>query len=83
MNRGHVKNAIGKVFISQLESSIASLKHSKTTKVVILRSLVSNTFCAGADLKERATMKQEEVAPFVDKLRSTFTSFEVRDREDG
>lgn len=77
MNRPAVKNAIGKLFISQLESSIASLKHNKQIKTVILRSLVPNAFCAGADLKERATMPAHEVAPFVDRLRSTFTAMEV------
>lgn len=75
MNRPSVKNAIGKNFLSQLEASIASLKHSKA-RVVILRSLVDKTFCAGADLKERATMAPEEVAPFVDRLRATFTAME-------
>jgi len=50
MNRPSVKNAIGKNFLSQLESSIYSLKHS-SARVVILRSLVDKTFCAGADLK--------------------------------
>lgn len=50
MNRPQVKNAIGKNFLSQLESSIASLKHSDA-RVVVLRSAVEKTFCAGADLK--------------------------------
>jgi methylglutaconyl-CoA hydratase len=34
-------------------------------------------FCAGADLKERKTMDQEEVKTFVRKLRSTFTMLET------
>jgi len=33
-------------------------------------------FCAGADLKERKTMNEEEVKVFVRKLRSTFSMFE-------
>jgi len=33
-------------------------------------------FCAGADLKERKTMNEEEVKTFVRKLRSTFSMFE-------
>jgi methylglutaconyl-CoA hydratase len=45
-------------------------------RVIILRSAVDKCFSAGADLKERAEMKEEEVAPFVDRLRSTFSSLE-------
>lgn len=56
MNRPAVKNAIGKNFLNQLEASIASLKHSDA-RVVILRSLVDKTFCAGADLKVRQGRK--------------------------
>ena len=33
-------------------------------------------FCAGADLKERKTMNEEEVKVFVRKLRATFSMFE-------
>jgi len=76
MKRPEVKNAIGKLFLTQLEDSIEQLKHDKQTRVVILRSLVDGVFCAGADLKERATMNETEVAQFVQKLRSTFTALE-------
>ena len=34
-------------------------------------------FCAGADLKERKTMNEEEVKTFVRKLRSTFSMLEA------
>jgi methylglutaconyl-CoA hydratase len=77
MNRPETKNAIGKLFLSQLEESIGQLRHSKTTRVVIVRSLADGAFCAGADLKERATMNELEVARFVYQLRSTFSALEA------
>lgn len=77
MNRPSVRNAIGKVFLSQFENHLYKLKHCRKTRVVIIKSDVENTFCAGADLKERATMPPEEVAPFVDRLRNTFNMLEV------
>jgi len=52
------------------------LKFDKDTRVVILRSSDSGVFCAGADLKERATMTQPEVSQFVHSLRSAFTEME-------
>ena len=36
---------------------------------------MAGIFCAGADLKERATMEPHEVERFVNSLRSTFTLF--------
>ena len=44
---------------------------------VILRSGTPGMFCAGADLKERKTMNEDEVKTFVRKLRSTFTMLET------
>ena len=35
------------------------------------RSMVPGVFCAGADLKERATMKESEVGAFVGGIRGT------------
>ena len=43
---------------------------------LIIRSHVPRVFCAGADLKERRTMKEEEVGPFVSSVRSLFHRFE-------
>lgn len=76
MNRPEVKNAIGRNFLSQLEESVAALRHNKNIRVAVLRSAVDGTFCAGADLKERATMNEMEVSQFVYKLRSTFAALE-------
>jgi len=45
--------------------------------VVILKSTVDKVFCAGADLKERATMNETEVASFVHGLRTAFSDLEV------
>ena len=42
-------------------------------RAVILKSDVPGTFCSGADLKERAEMKEEEVGPFVARLRKSVT----------
>lgn len=56
---------------SQMEECLAQLKHDLSVRGVILRSEVPGTFCSGADLKERAEMKEEEVGPFVSRLRKT------------
>lgn len=52
------------------------MRYNSDVRVLILHSTVAKVFCAGADLKERATMPQSEVAPFVGRLRSSFTAVE-------
>jgi len=44
------------------------VNQTSDTRVIILRSEEPGMFCSGADLKERATMGQEEAVNFVKKL---------------
>lgn len=69
-NRPRAKNAFGKNSSKLLASHIENLQSDLAIRVLIIRSIVPGIFCAGADLKERATMRPEEVGPFVTKLRS-------------
>jgi methylglutaconyl-CoA hydratase len=43
---------------------------------LIIKSSVPKIFCAGADLKERATMTEADVGEFVSSLRASFTAVE-------
>jgi len=76
MCRHHVKNAMGKNMLNLMKEAINEIKFSNTVRVAIIRSEVPGVFCAGADLKERATMKPEEVGPFVSMLRGTVGELE-------
>ncbi|CAC5422982.1 AUH [Mytilus coruscus] len=73
MNRPKAKNSLGKVFLSQFQGCMNNVKFEKNIRVLIIRSLVPGVFCAGADLKERAKMTNEEVGPFVAGLRQSVT----------
>lgn len=70
MNRPHARNAFGRKFLAQYKHSVEKVKFDKNIRVVILCSAVPGTFSAGADLKERAQMTNEEVGPFVAGLRA-------------
>ena len=48
------------------------VKHDHSIRAVILKSDAPGIFCAGADLKERAKMKEEEVGPLVSRARRMF-----------
>ncbi|XP_046635291.1 methylglutaconyl-CoA hydratase, mitochondrial-like [Daphnia pulicaria] len=70
LNRPKAKNAISARFLHLFTEAIESLKHDKTVRAVVVRSVVPGIFCAGADLKERAKMAPSDVGPFVSKLRA-------------
>lgn len=82
LNLGHIgfitlsrpdrKNALGEILVHELRQSIAEAKNDRLLRVLIIRSMVENCFCAGADLKERSRMSLSDVESFVDKLRETF-----------
>lgn len=72
LNRPVGKNSLSKKLIGELEDFVASVRNDKKIRCVIFRSVVPGVFCAGADLKERAKMHIDEVAPFVCRLRKAF-----------
>lgn len=75
-NRPKAKNALGRNVVLLLESALAKLKFEKDIRAVIVRSLVPGIFCAGADLKERALMKEHEVGPAVSRGRALISEFQ-------
>jgi len=63
------RNSLGKPTLALLQSHVQYLNESKSVRCVIVRSTVPKIFCAGADLKERAAMPENEVAGTVNNLR--------------
>jgi methylglutaconyl-CoA hydratase len=63
LNRPAARNAISRQLLSELNQQITSIHNegqTGPTRALILASEVDTSFCAGADLKERATFTQEE-----------------------
>lgn len=73
LNRPSTRNAIGKNLLNMMRSNIERIKFDPKLRALILRSAVPNVFCAGADLKERAQMSEEDVGPFVAGLRQAIS----------
>ncbi|XP_004699471.1 enoyl-CoA hydratase domain-containing protein 2, mitochondrial [Echinops telfairi] len=69
MNRPGARNALGKIFVSELLEALARLREDRQVRVLLFRSGVKGVFCAGADLKEREQMSEAEVRAFVQRLR--------------
>ncbi len=76
LERPEAKNALGRQLLQEIKESLESAASDLSIRVVILHSLLPGVFCAGADLKERMGMTQEEATGFVKKLRATFTMLE-------
>ncbi|BGP22395.1 methylglutaconyl-CoA hydratase [Rhodotorula toruloides] len=69
LDRAKAKNALSVQLVRELRELVEEVRFDGWTRAVILRSAVPGSFCAGADLKERATMSQLDVARFLYNLR--------------
>ena len=69
--RPSARNAVGRKLLSELRGCLETLAGESPTsaRALVLRSAVPGVFCAGADLKERATMTRLEARRFVEELR--------------
>lgn len=66
------KNSFSKEMVSDFNNAINALRGMNgedAVTVLILKSTVDRVFCAGADLKERLSMPEGQIAPFVTTLR--------------
>eukprot|EP00198_Chlamydomonas_reinhardtii_P012449 XP_001701786.1 predicted protein [Chlamydomonas reinhardtii] len=76
LSRPAARNAIGRQLLRELAEALDTVRQERTTRCVLVRSVVSGVFCAGADLKERAGMTQSEAAEFVSRIRRTFSELQ-------
>jgi methylglutaconyl-CoA hydratase len=72
--RSEGKNSFSKQMLIDFNSAVSKLQSDKNVRVLIVKSTVEKVFCAGADLKERAGMPDDQVGAFVASLRDAFTS---------
>lgn len=76
LNSPQDRNAIGFQLLQAMKEVNRILREDTKISVVILHSLVPGIFCAGAHLKERFQMSDEEASNFVRQLRTTFIEIE-------
>lgn len=76
LNNPKERNALSFDLIKAMKEVNQIIREDTKISVVILHSLVPGIFCAGANLKERFKMNDDEVANFVRGLRNTFIEIE-------
>lgn len=74
------RNALTRALVADLEAQVHRVSGAeRAVRAVVLTGAGDKAFCAGADLKERAGMSEQEVRGFLDQLRRTFRSIELSD----
>ncbi|KLJ09137.1 methylglutaconyl-CoA hydratase [Blastomyces silverae] len=77
LNRPEARNAISRQLLDSLTKHVNSIEAEKgdgPTRALVLASNADAAFCAGADLKERATFTRQDTEAFLAQLRQTFAS---------
>lgn len=75
LQRPEVYHALNRPLLRQLVQCLDEIE-AENTRVVIITSSGEKAFCAGADLKERQTMDEEEVRRYLTLIRQTFFKLE-------
>lgn len=75
LNRPDARNALSRQMVDEMREAIARTASDINTRVLVLHS-IGPVFCAGADLRERKTMSQPQVAQFLDDLNAMVTELE-------
>lgn len=73
INRPEAANCLSRATLDELAAAIATLATDDDCRAVVLTGSGEKAFCAGADLKERATMNDDQVRDFVRTIRDTAT----------
>jgi len=76
LNRPEALNSFSRELLDTLSIAIEEANFNTDARVVIITGKQGQkaSFSTGADLKERATMSEDEVKRFIFKIRNTFTA---------
>lgn len=71
------RNAFSRAMVRELLGHLDRVRDDRAIRCVVVTGAGDKAFCAGADLKERATMSPEEVADFLRSLRDALRGIET------
>jgi len=76
LNRPEVMNCLNFELLYAMRDTIDSLQYRTDIRTVIITGKGEKSFCAGADLKERASLTPDEVKKFILTIRNLLTSLQ-------
>src|SRR5699024_3880950 len=78
LQREKAANALSQPLLKELQTVLAEISsHYSTLRVIVLSGAGEKAFCAGADLKERKDMTDEEVIQAVAQIKETANQIEA------
>ncbi|MFC5451398.1 enoyl-CoA hydratase [Paenibacillus aestuarii] len=77
LNRPHAANALSLQMLSELQAICDELRSETSVRCVVITGAGGAVFCAGADLKERASMSEEQARQAVARIGETIQSLEA------
>lgn len=72
LNRPQAMNSLNGALVSELGTTFEDLAYDRQVRVVILSGAGDRAFCAGADLKERRSMSEDDVRRRLGAYRRVF-----------
>ena len=75
LNRPDVMNSFNFGMLRALKERVEAIHFDTEVRVVVITG-AGKAFCAGADLKERATLSEQQVREFIYTIRNLFTFIE-------
>ncbi len=76
LNRPKPMNSLNFDLLYAIRDEIDELQYRSDIRTVIITGAGERAFCAGADLKERASLSQDEVKKFILTIRNLLTSIQ-------
>lgn len=73
------RNSITRALLAELEGLVVRVSTTRDSRAVVLTGTGEKAFCAGADLKERLTMSEEEIRAFLDGVGRVLRALERSD----
>ncbi|MGR3206831.1 enoyl-CoA hydratase [Bacillus glycinifermentans] len=77
LNRPHAANSLSLELLGELRGLLRDIKSDPAIRCVIITGKGDRTFCAGADLKERARMNRTEAKQAVSLIQSVIHEIEA------
>ncbi|HLQ72275.1 MAG TPA: enoyl-CoA hydratase-related protein, partial [Bacillota bacterium] len=76
LNRPEARNALSRALLSELYTVLKQIDADRSIHCTILTAAGIKAFCAGADLKERKGMSDDEVVDTVQLIGNVVTAIE-------